>query len=272
MIFLSLHRFYTSMMKITILGCGTSQGVPVIGCDCEVCRSHDPRDKRLRTSILVQTEHTTICVDAGPDFRQQMLRENVRHLDAILITHHHKDHIGGLDDVRSFNFLQNISMPIYASPDAQEEIKREYSYAFVDKSALYPGAPTYNLIDIEDNKTIIINELTIEPIPLVHLKMLCYAFRIGNFAYVTDFNYISEESLKKLEGVEYLIIEALRHEKHYSHISLPEAIEIAQRLNVKKAWFTHVSHSMGKAEDVNKTLPSNMMLAFDGLSITIEND
>lgn len=258
-------------MKITILGCGTSQGVPVIGCDCEVCRSTDSRDKRLRTSILVQTEQTTICVDAGPDFRQQMLREKVTHLDAILITHHHKDHIGGLDDVRSFNFLQNISMPLYASPLAQEEIKREYSYAFVDSSELYPGAPTYNLIDIVNDKSIVINELTIEPIPLTHLHMLCYAFRIGNFAYVTDFNYISEESLKKLEGVEYLIIEALRHEKHYSHISLPEAIEIAQKLNVKKAWFTHISHSMGKAEDINKTLPSNMMLTYDGLSITIED-
>ncbi|MDY6436650.1 MAG: MBL fold metallo-hydrolase [Bacteroidales bacterium] len=260
------------MMKITILGSGTSQGVPVIGCNCDVCKSTDMRDKRLRTSILIQTEQTTICVDAGPDFRQQMLRENVQHLDAILITHHHKDHIGGLDDVRSFNFLQNISMPIYAAPVAQEEIKREYSYAFVDKSQLYPGAPTYNLIDIKDHKPIVINELTIEPIPLTHLHMLCYAFRIGNFAYVTDFNTMSDESFERLKGVEYLIIEALRHEKHYSHISLPEAIEIAQRLNVKKAWFTHVSHSMGRAVDVNKTLPQNMMLAYDGLQITVENN
>lgn len=260
------------MMKITILGSGTSQGVPVIGCNCDVCKSTDMRDKRLRTSILIQTEQTTICVDAGPDFRQQMLRENVQHLDAILITHHHKDHIGGLDDVRSFNFLQNISMPIYAAPVAQEEIKREYSYAFVDKSQLYPGAPTYNLIDIKDHKPIVINELTIEPIPLTHLHMLCYAFRIGNFAYVTDFNTMSDESFERLKGVEYLIIEALRHEKHYSHISLPEAIEIAQRLNVKKAWFTHVSHSIGRAVDVNKTLPQNMMLAYDGLQITVENN
>ena len=259
-------------MKITILGSGTSQGVPVIGCDCEVCRSNDLKDKRLRTSALIQTDQTTICIDAGPDFRQQMLRENVKHLDAILITHHHKDHIGGLDDVRSFNFLQKISMPIYASPNAQEEIKREYSYAFVDKEELYPGAPTYNIIDIVDNKPIKINELVIEPIPLTHFKMLCYAFRIGNFAYVTDFNYMSEKSFEKLKGVEYLIIEALRHEKHYSHISLPEAIDIAQRLNVKKAWFTHISHSIGKADEVNKTLPSNMMLAYDGLRITIEND
>lgn len=260
------------MMKITILGCGTSQGVPVIGCECDVCRSTDPRDKRLRTSILIQTDSTTICVDAGPDFRQQMLRENVKHLDAILITHHHKDHIGGLDDVRSFNFLQNISMPIYASSEAQEEIKREYSYAFVDKEELYPGAPTYNLIDIKDNTPIKINELTIEPIPLLHLKMLCYAFRIGKFAYVTDFSYMSEESFEKLKGVEYLVIEALRKEKHYSHICLSEAIDIAQRLNIKKAWFTHISHTMGKAEEVNKTLPSNMLLAYDSMSVTIEND
>ena len=269
--FFTIFAWHFMMMKLTILGSGTSQGVPVIGCDCDVCKSKDPKDKRLRTSLLIETERTTICVDAGPDFRQQMLREDVRRLDAILITHHHKDHIGGLDDVRSFNFLQNISMPIYASPIAQEEIKREYSYAFADKSELYPGAPTYNLIDIVDGQPIVINELTIEPIPLTHLKMLCYAFRIGNFAYVTDFSYMSDESFDKLRGVDYLVIEALRQEKHYSHISLPEAIDIAERLNVKKAWFTHVSHAMGKAEDVNKTLPSNMMLAFDGLSISIEN-
>ena len=267
-----MQRFCNTMMKITILGSGTSQGVPVIGCKCDVCRSDSPLDKRLRTSILIQTEQTSICVDAGPDFRQQMLRENVQHLDAILITHQHKDHIGGLDDVRSFNFLQDISMPVYASPEAQEEIKREYSYAFVDKSELYPGAPTYNLIDIIDDKPIIINDLTIEPIPLTHLHMLCYAFRIGKFAYVTDFNIMSEDSFNKLKGVEYLIIEALRNEKHYSHISLPEAIEIAQRLNVKKAWFTHVSHSIGRADDVNRALPRNMMLAYDGLRITVEND
>ena len=160
-------------------------------------------------------------------------------------------------------------MPIYASPEAQEEIKREYSYAFVDKSELYPGAPTYNLIDIKDNKPIIINELTIEPIPLLHLKMLCYAFRIGNFAYVTDLSEISEEAIEKLQGVEYLIIEALQKKKHYSHLTLDEAIAIAQRLNAKKTWFTHCSHSMGLAADVNRELPEGMMLAYDGLKIPI---
>lgn len=255
-------------MKITVLGSGTSQGVPVIACNCDVCQSKDPKDKRLRTSILIETNQTVISVDAGPDFRYQMLRAGVRHLDAILITHEHKDHIGGLDDVRSFNFLQNISMPIYASRSAQEEIKREFSYAFVNKYERYPGSPTYSLIEIDGNP-IQINELTIKPILIKHLTMLCYAFRIDNFAYVTDLNYLSEEAFKKLEGIDYLIIEALRKEKHYSHLCLSEAIDIAQKLHVKKTWFTHVSHTMGKAADINPTLPENMMLAYDGLEIEI---
>lgn len=254
-------------MTITVLGSGTSQGVPVIGCECDVCKSTDPHDKRLRTSILIQTEKSSVCVDAGPDFRQQMLRENVKHLDAILITHHHKDHIGGLDDVRSFNFLQKTSMPIYASSVAQKEIRLEFSYAFAEEDERYPGAPTFSLIDIIDNKQITINDLTIEPIRLKHLHMLCYGFRIGNFAYITDFSYMSDESFNKLKGVDFLIIEALRIEKHYSHICLSEAVEIARRLNVKKAWFTHVGHQMGKSEDINKILPNNMMLAYDGLKI-----
>lgn len=256
-------------MTITVLGSGTSQGVPVIGCECDVCRSSDPRDKRLRTSILIESGNTTICVDAGPDFRQQMLREGVKHLDAILITHHHKDHIAGLDDVRSFNFLQHFSMPVYASPDSQEEIRREFSYAFAEKDKLYPGAPTFNLFDIEDGKEIFINDLTIKPISLKHLEMLCYGFRIDNSAYITDFSYISDKSFNQLKGVDYLIIEALRKEKHYSHICLSEAIDIAQRLGVKKAWFTHIGHQMGLTEETNKTLPRNMMLAYDGLKIEV---
>lgn len=262
------HKSFIAM-TITILGSGTSQGIPVIGCECDVCKSSDSRDKRLRTSILIENGDTTICVDAGPDFRQQMLRENVKHLDAILITHHHKDHIGGLDDVRSFNFLQHISMPIYASPVSQEEIRREFSYAFAEKDERYPGTPTFDLIDIIENKPIVINDLTIEPIRLKHLEMLCYGFRIGNFAYITDFNYISDESFNRLKGVEYLIIEALRKEKHYSHLCLSEAVDIAQRLNVKRAWFTHVGHQMGRFEDTNKVLPSNLTLAYDGLKIEV---
>lgn len=256
------------LMKITILGSGTSQGVPIISCDCEVCRSTDQKDKRLRTSILIETNDTTICVDAGPDFRYQMLRAGVKKLDAILITHQHKDHIGGLDDARPYIFIQKKPMTVYASPEAQEEIKREYSYAFANGNEKYPGTPTFNLIDINDS-LIKINELVIEPIKLKHFTLTSYAFRIDKFAYVTDLSELSEEAFKKLQGVEYLVIEALRHEKHYSHISLSEAVDIAQRLNVKKAWFTHIGHSMGKASDVNPTLPDNMMLAYDGLEICI---
>lgn len=253
-------------MRITVLGSGTSQGVPVITCQCPTCQSKDSRDKRLRSSILIETPKVTVVVDAGPDFRQQMLNEDICHLDAILITHEHKDHIGGLDDVRSYNFAQKISMPIYASASAQEEIKREYSYAFGDDP--YPGVPTYNLITL-DETPFDLGDLHIVPIKLDHFKMTSYAFRIGKFAYVTDLRLLDENGFKKLEGIDYLIIEALRQEKHYSHLCLPEAIEIAQQLNVKKAWFTHVSHLMGKAIDLNPTLPDNMALAYDGMKIEI---
>ena len=255
-------------MKIIVLGSGTSQGIPIITCDCEVCRSTDARDRRLRTSILIETNKTTICVDAGPDFRYQMLRANVKKLDAILITHEHKDHIGGLDDARPLIFVQKRPMIVYASREAQEEIKREYSYAFANEDERYPGVPTFDLIEITQ-EPIIINDLTIEPIKLKHYTLTSYGFRIGDFAYITDLSELSEEAFQKLIGIKYLIIEALRRKEHYSHINLSQAIEIAQRLNVKKAWFTHVSHEMGKTADVNQTLPENMMLAYDGLEIEI---
>ena len=255
-------------MKITVLGSGTSQGVPIITCECEVCRSNDPKDRRLRTSILIESGGTTICIDAGPDFRYQMLRAKVTKLDAILITHQHKDHIGGLDDARPLIFVQGAPMTVFASPEAQEEIKREYSYAFANEDERYPGAPTFNLINL-DESPININGIIIEPIELKHFTLKSYAFRIGDFAYVTDLSELSENAFNKLKGVKYLIIEALRKREHYSHINLSQAIDIAQRLEVDKAWFTHVSHEMGKAADVNPTLPKNMMLAYDGLEIEI---
>ena len=255
-------------MKVTILGSGTSQGIPIITCKCDVCHSNDPKDKRLRTSILIESDEATICVDAGPDFRYQMLRANVQKLDAILITHEHKDHIGGLDDARPFIFAKGEPMTVYASTEAQEEIKREYSYAFVNEDERYPGAPAFQLITI-DGRSMKIKDLIIEPIELKHFTLKSYAFRIGNFAYVTDLSELSEEAFNKLQGVEYLIIEALGKKKHYSHINLEEAVDIAQRLNVKKAWFTHISHGMGRTADVNPTLPQNMMLAYDGLVIEI---
>lgn len=254
-------------MVVTVLGSGTSQGVPVIGCDCPVCCSKDPRDKRTRTSIMIQTDRVTVVVDAGPDFRQQMLREGVDHLDAVFITHEHKDHIGGLDDVRPFIFKQqNNPMPLYVDKTALPEIKREFSYAF--KEHLYPGAPTFE-VHLIDETPFVFGDLYVEPIKLKHYTLTSYAFRIGKFAYVTDFNEISKKALSRLEGVEYLIVEALGRKKHYSHINLEQAVAIATRLKVKKAWFTHCSHQIGKAEDVNAELPDNMMLAYDGLSFEI---
>ena len=263
---LFLHKKF--IMLITVLGSGTSQGVPVIGCQCPVCRSTDPRDKRTRTSILIRTDQVTVAVDAGPDFRQQMLREGITHLDAVFITHEHKDHIGGLDDVRPFIFLEhNKPMPLYVSKTALPEIKREFSYAF--KEHLYPGAPTYE-VHLIDETPFTFGDLCVEPIRLKHYTLTSYAFRIGKFAYVTDLSEISKKALKRLEGVEYLIIEALGPRKHYSHIDLEQAVEIAQGLKVKKAWFTHCSHVLGKTIDVNATLPSNMMLAYDGLSFEVK--
>jgi len=254
-------------MIITVLGSGTSQGVPVIGCDCAVCQSKDPRDKRLRTSILIQTEEVTVAVDAGPDFRYQMLRENITHLDAVLITHEHKDHIGGLDDLRPFIFMQKAPMPLYVADTALPEIKREYSYAFEEHP--YPGAPTYEIRRL-DETPFDLGDLHIIPIRLKHFTLTSYAFKIGNFAYVTDLSEISDSIIERLQGVDYLIIEALGNKKHYSHLSLQEAIEAAQRIGAKKTWFTHCSHSMGLAAEVNKKLPDGMMLAYDGLKIVVE--
>lgn len=253
-------------MIVTILGSGTSQGVPVIGCTCAVCQSQDFRDKRLRTSILIQTDEVTVVVDAGPDFRQQMLRENVTKLDAVLITHEHKDHIGGLDDLRPYIFMQHKPMTLYVDDTALPEIKREYSYAFDEHP--YPGAPTYDIRRL-DETPFDIGDLHFIPIKLKHYTLTCYAFRIGNFAYVTDLSEISEEAIEKLQGVEYLVIEALQKKKHYSHLTLDEAIEISRRVGAKKTWFTHCSHSMGLAADINRELPEGMMLAYDGLKIPI---
>ena len=255
-------------MLITVLGSGTSQGVPVIGCDCPVCRSKDPRDKRLRTSILIQTPQVTVAVDAGPDFRQQMLRENITHLDAVLITHEHKDHIGGLDDLRPFIFMNKSPMPLYVADTALPEIKREYSYAFEEHP--YPGAPTYEIHRL-DETPFDLGDLHIVPIKLKHFTLTSYAFRIGRFAYVTDLSEISDDIIQRLQGVEYLIVEALQRKKHYSHLTLDEAIDVARRVGARKTWFTHCSHSMGLTAEVNRELPEGMSLAYDGLKIQLNN-
>jgi phosphoribosyl 1,2-cyclic phosphate phosphodiesterase len=250
-------------VKITFLGTGTSQGVPVIACECNTCHSTDERDKRLRTSLLLETPETTLLFDAGPDFRQQMLRENVMKLDSILLTHEHKDHIAGMDDVRAFNYKSQDAIDIFAEERVQKAIKKEYAYVFAEYQ--YPGIPKMRLNLISDSH-FDVKGVSVLPIRVFHYHLPVYGFRVGNFAYITDANYIPEESKEKLFGVKYLVINALRKEKHISHFSLREAIDLIREISPKKAFITHISHQMGFHSEVSKELPSEIMLAYDGLS------
>lgn len=251
-------------MKITFLGTGTSQGVPVIACDCATCLSEDPHDKRLRTSLLLEIDGKTLLFDAGPDFRQQMLRENVRKLDAILITHEHKDHIAGMDDVRAFNYKSQDAVDIYAEERVQKAIKREFSYVFSEYK--YPGIPKMRLNDIPEY-AFNVKGINVIPIRVRHMNLEIYGFRIGNFAYITDANYIPGESIDKLIGVKYLVINALRKEKHISHFSLREALDFVRQVSPRKAFITHMSHQIGLHSVVSAELPQGIMLAYDGLSL-----
>ena len=250
-------------MKITFLGTGTSQGVPVIACDCKTCHSEDARDKRLRTSILLETDGIAVLIDAGPDFRQQMLRENICKLDAILLTHEHKDHIAGLDDVRAFNYKSQDAIDIYSEERVLKALRKEYSYVFSEFQ--YPGIPRMRLNAIDD-QGFLVKEIRILPVRVFHYRLPVYGFRIGNFAYLTDANYIPEESKEKLFGVKYLVINALRKEKHISHFSLREAVDFIREISPKKAFITHISHQMGCYDVVSKELPQEITLAYDGLS------
>ncbi len=250
-------------MKITFLGTGTSQGVPVIACECKICQSSDPNDKRLRTSLLLETDENTLLFDAGPDFRQQMLREHVMKLDSILLTHEHKDHISGMDDVRAFNYKSQDAIDIYAEERVQKAIKEEYAYVFSEYQ--YPGIPKMRLNPIPEH-AFDVKGVQIIPIRVFHYHLPVYGFRVGNFAYITDANYIPEESKEKLFGVKYLVINALRKEKHVSHFSLREAIDFIREISPKKAFITHISHQMGFHAEVTKELPPEIMMAYDGLS------
>jgi phosphoribosyl 1,2-cyclic phosphate phosphodiesterase len=253
-------------LKITFLGTGTSQGIPVIACNCEICTSDDFRDNRLRTSILIQTESTTVVIDSGPDFRQQMLREKVKNLNAIVFTHEHKDHIAGMDDVRAFNYIQKKKIPIYATQRVQQALKREFAYVFSEEK--YPGIPEIELVDI-DTDPFNINGIKLIPIDVKHLNMPVKAYRIGDFTYITDANYISDSEKEKIIGSKTIVVNALRHEKHVSHFNFKEAIELIDELKPEKAYFTHISHQLGKHDEISKLLPNHIELAYDGLQISI---
>lgn len=253
-------------IKATFLGTGTSQGVPVIACECNVCRSCDSRDKRLRSSILITVGEQNIVIDAGPDFRQQMLREQVGSLRAILLTHEHVDHMFGLDDIRSFNWVQKNSMEIYAEKRVQKAIKRIFDYVFAEFK--YPGIPKMRLKDVAD-VPFFIDGIKVVSIRCLHYKLPVYGYRIGNLAYITDTNYIADEELEKLKGTKVLVVNALRKEKHLSHFNLEEALEIINIVQPEKAYLTHISHHFGKYADIEKELPENVFMAYDGLKIEV---
>ena len=253
-------------LTITFLGSGTSSGVPMIACECPVCTSTDEKDKRLRSSIMVRSANTTLVVDSTPDFRYQMLRENVKHLDAIVFTHPHKDHIAGLDDVRAYNFFTRRPMEIYANEMTQEVIIREFPYAFADTK--YPGVPEIRLNTIAYDD-FVVGDIPVRPILVWHMKMPVLGFRFGDFTYITDANRIDEAEKEKIRGSKVIVLNALRKEPHISHFTLDEAVALAKELEVPQAYFTHISHQLGKHADINYELPPGIKLAWDGLVLTI---
>ena len=250
--------------KLTFLGTGTSQGVPMIGCGCAVCQSADPRDNRLRASAFVEYNGLKILIDAGPDFRQQMLRQGISSVDAILLTHNHKDHTGGLDDVRAFNYLEKRPTRIYCEEYVEDTLRMEYSYAFAENK--YPGAPDFD-IHIIDERPFSIDGVEIIPIRGKHFKLPVLGYRFGELAYCTDMNCIAEEEFEKLKGLEHFIINCVRRGRHISHFSLERAIEVARKVAARHTWITHLSHQLPKHEELTIELPENIRPAFDGLDL-----
>lgn len=250
--------------KLTFLGTGTSQGVPMIGCGCEVCKSSDPRDSRLRSSVYVEYEGLRILVDAGPDFRQQMLRAGISGVDAILLTHNHKDHTGGLDDIRAFNYLEKKATQIYCEKYVEESLRQEYSYAFAENK--YPGAPDWN-VHIIDDKPFEIDGVEIIPIRGRHFRLPVLGYRFGKIAYCTDMNHIADEEFEKLKGLDHFIINCVRRGRHISHFSLEGALEVARRVKATHTWLTHLSHQLPCYDELSKELPAGILPAYDTLTI-----
>lgn len=251
-------------MKITFLGTGTSQGVPVIGCQCDVCTSTDARDNRLRSSVMIEKDGRVAVIDSGPDFRQQMLREGVKRLDALIFTHEHKDHIAGLDDIRAFNYVMKQKIDVYATERVQQAIRREFPYIFDEIK--YPGIPELNMHTIS-NKAFTAAGIEFLPVEVAHYMLPVFGFRIGNFTYITDAKSINEDEKKKISGCHTVVINALRHETHVSHFTFKEAVELLIELNCKQGWLTHISHQLGKHEEVNSQLPQHIRCAYDGLTL-----
>ncbi len=253
-------------LSVEFLGTGTSGGVPMIACKCQVCHSSDKKDNRLRSSVLLRSASTTIVIDTTPDFRYQMLRASVDHLDAVVFTHSHKDHIAGLDDIRAYNFFSQSPMQLFANEETAHALKRDFYYAFSEKK--YPGIPELDLHVIE-TQPFSVGDIHFTPILVRHMNMGVTGYRIGNFTYITDANFIEETEKEKIRGSEVLVVNALRKEKHISHFTLQEAVALATELDIPQTYFTHISHQMGLHHAVNQTLPKGMQLAHDGLIVSV---
>ncbi|WP_128544853.1 MBL fold metallo-hydrolase [Larkinella soli] len=253
-------------MIVTLLGTGTSSGVPLIGCECEVCRSVDFRDKRLRTSVHLQVGGKSIVIDTGPDFRQQVLREGIRHLDAVVFTHEHKDHTAGLDEVRAYNFRQGIDIPVYARHRVLNQLQTEFAYIFAEKR--YPGIPRLRLHEIS-GEPFDVEGVRFTPIDVLHHRLPVYGFRIHDFTYLTDLNFIPESEVEKIAGTRILVLDALQREPHLSHFTLREAIAVAERFRAERTYLVHISHKLGLHREVEKELPPSIRLGYDGLKITL---
>lgn len=254
-------------MTITFLGTGTSQGIPVIGSNHPVCLSKDPKDKRLRVSVLVSWKDFNYVIDCGPDFRQQMLTNPIEKLDGILFTHEHADHTAGIDDIRPFFFRQG-DIPIYAHERVITSLKRRFDYIFAGENR-YPGAPAVQVVQVTKDTPIALGDLEVVPIEAYHNRLQVFGYRFEEFVYLTDVKRVEEDQIKKMKGAKVLVVNALRKEPHHSHFNLEEAIEFAKEVGAEKTYFTHISHIMGFHEEVEKELPKNIHLAYDNLQLKI---